>query len=166
HERDGKTQEESNQGVACKELRPEGMSHGRRGWARARRAPNPTQNKCRASRDQAYLLFQSWDSIVVMSPCGQFEPQAEDHFSRHGFHVARAAIGLVVFPHQQTRGKGAQAPSRFMGESDMGMVLVVDIERLKKLTESCDGWVPLHGAPSVGGTECHFARDPSVHAKS
>src|SRR5262245_37817796 len=91
-------------------------------------------------------------------PLRQSEPQAEDLCSRHSFHVARPADGLVVFPHQQTRRKGAQAPSRFVRQRDIGMLLVVNIKRLKKLTKSRDRRVSLDGAPSVGGTECQFPR--------
>jgi hypothetical protein len=46
------------------------------------------------------------------------------------------------------------------------MLLVVDFERLKKLTKSRDGCVLLHGAPSVGGMESHFPLAPGVRAKS
>src|SRR5262245_36781347 len=93
-------------------------------------------------------------------PLRQSEPQAEDLFSRHSFHVVRGAIGLIVFPHQQTRRKCAQAPSRLVRQRDIGMLLVVDIERLKKLTKSRHGRVPFHRAPSVGSTESHYPRAP------
>jgi len=45
------------------------------------------------------------------------------------------------------------------------MLLVIDVERLKKLAKSRDGRVPLHGAPSVGGMESHFPLAPAVRAE-
>src|SRR5262249_20090651 len=106
----------------------------------------------------ARARLQPW--LCLLAPI--CEPQAERLFSRHSFHVTWAAIGLIVFPHQQTRRKSAQAPSRFMHERNIWMLLVVDFERLKKLTKSRDGCVLLHGAPSVGGMESHFPSGPGV----